>query len=65
MNDWRGRAQMTRRDMVRVAAAILGLLIGCIALLWVLTRFIPRRAPSQPPPVGVKPTPPPVPRTGQ
>lgn len=51
--------------MARVAAAILGLLIGCIALLWVLTRFLPRPAPSQPPPAEVKPAPPPSPRTGQ
>ncbi len=65
MNDWRHRVQMSRRDMARVAAAILGLLIGCIALLWVLTRFLPRPAPSQPPPAEVKPAPPPSPRTGQ
>jgi hypothetical protein len=50
-DDWRSRSTMTAHDALKVAAAILGLLLACILLLWVATRFLrpaPPAAPSQP-----------------
>ncbi len=39
MNDWRKRTNFKPRDMMKVAAAILGLLFGCIFLIWLLVKI--------------------------
>jgi hypothetical protein len=39
-DDWRQRNNMTGREAMKAAVAILGLLAACILVLWVLTRFI-------------------------
>jgi hypothetical protein len=38
--DWRSRNKMTPREGVKVALAILGLMAGCILLVWILTRIL-------------------------
>lgn len=40
MNDWRNRTNFKPRDLMKVAAVILGLLFGCIFLVWLLARFV-------------------------
>ena len=40
MNDWRERSNMKPREMLKVAAAILGLLFGCILVAWVLAKLV-------------------------
>ena len=39
MNDWRQRSNFKPRDLAKVAAAILGLLFGCIFLVWLLVKL--------------------------
>lgn len=39
MNDWRNRSDFKPRDLLKVAAAILGLLFGCILLVWLLAKL--------------------------
>ena len=39
MNDWRKRTDFKPRDLLKVAAAILGLLFGCILLAWLLAKL--------------------------
>jgi hypothetical protein len=39
-NDWRSRNKMTPRQGLKVALAILGLMAGCILVLWALGRFM-------------------------
>lgn len=64
MNDWTSRIRMTKREMLKVAGAILGLLFGCILVIFLLSRFAHRGAPQPlgPPPAA---TPAPTPRAGQ
>jgi hypothetical protein len=47
-DDWRSRNTLSGRDAAKAAAVILGLLFGCILLLWVVTRAL---KPDQPPDV--------------
>ncbi len=39
MNDWRKRTEMKPRELMKVAAAILGLLFGILFLIWLLARL--------------------------
>jgi hypothetical protein len=39
-DDWRSRNKMTGREMMRVALAVLGLMAGCIAVIWVVSRLM-------------------------
>jgi hypothetical protein len=39
-DDWRSRNNLSGRDALKAAAAIMGLLIGCILLVWVTTRLL-------------------------
>ena len=53
--DRRSRNTFTGRDAAKAAAAILALLLVCIALGWIVTR--PRRSPEPPsPPATIEPT---------
>ncbi len=40
MNDWRSRSNLNSRDMLKVAAAILGLLFGCVFLIWLVAKLV-------------------------
>jgi hypothetical protein len=39
MDDWRKRANFKPRDMAKVAGAILGLMFGCLLLVWLLAKL--------------------------
>jgi hypothetical protein len=45
MNDWRSKVQISRREGLRAAGAILGLLFLLIFAGWVLSRFLRHEAP--------------------
>ena len=40
MNDWRSRSDLNSRDLLKVAAAILGLLFGCVFLIWLVAKLV-------------------------
>jgi hypothetical protein len=40
MNDWRSRNKMTRREGVKAGLIILGLMAGCILVIWIIARFM-------------------------
>lgn len=67
MSHWSSQIRMTRRDGLKAAGVILGLLFGCIFAVWLLTRFVVNRdaAPAGNPPAGTTPKPAPTPRAGQ
>jgi hypothetical protein len=39
-NDWRSRNKMTPREGVKVALAVMGLMAGCIFLVWLLGKLL-------------------------
>ena len=49
-DNWRSRINMTGRDALKVAGAVLGLLFGCILLMWVATKAFRSAGPPGPDP---------------
>jgi hypothetical protein len=39
MNDWRNKHDVKAGDMIKVAGAILGLLFGCVFLIWLVAKL--------------------------
>ena len=59
MNDWRSRVNMSRRDGLKAAGIILGILFTLIFAGWILSKFLR----NEPPPPLQSPMPSAVPRT--
>jgi hypothetical protein len=59
MSDWRSKVQLNRGDGVKAAAIILGLLVLCIFVVWLLARLVRHDAPPPQvrPPTPALPTP--------
>ncbi len=39
-DDWRTRNKMSSREAMKAAAAVLGLMVSCVFVLWVLARLM-------------------------